>query len=94
MKEVIPAQAGIQASHVIPALLGVTPAQAGVLARGVVPSQAGIQASGVIPAQAGIQRVREERCALLGPRLRGDDMFSTTAVTFAGMTGSDEARFE
>ncbi len=42
--------------------------------REVIPARAGIQRRFVIPAQAGIQGFGEERYALLGPRLRCDDV--------------------
>ena len=54
----------------------------------VIPAQAGTQGRLVIPAQAGIQGFGEGRYALLGPRLRGDDVLLMTSVTLAGMTCS------
>ena len=62
-----------------------TPASPGI---DVIPAKAGIQGTDVIPAKAGIQGVQKERCAYLGPRLRGDDVLLMPLVTCAGMTCS------
>ena len=79
--DVIPAKAGIQRIDVIPA-------KAGIQGTDVILAKAGIQGTDVIPAKAGIQGVQKERCAYLGPRLRGDDVLLMPLVTCAGMTCS------
>ena len=43
-----------------------------------MPAKAGIHGRLVIPAQAGIQGFGKQRYALLGPRLRGDDVLLMT----------------